>query len=441
MWWLVTPDGHALYSNGPTGIDFVGDHIRGTTDSPYRNANLAKHGSPQAWADATLERLCALGIRTIGGWVGPDDLDLFRERIAYAVNVDFYDVMPRVRSGPATFKPRRDVFDPSGPELARGVAGPGGMLARCAADPWCIGAYVENEVPYAPSLIAGGGHLEAYLSLPPGSPGKLAVQAYFEARHAGDVDAFNRVWDADLASFPDLQRTYFLGDCAPVFGFEDEFCYLREPADRSGDRYGFEAYVAGHLAHLADAVLEEIAPAMLNLGPRIVVAPFAPEVLRALAEPADVMSVNNYDVSGYAAGLIPAEDAQRLFDRGMLVFDPFERLRQLAAITGKPILITEWFYRRARAEMTSFPPFLPEVADAEGQAAAYRQYTDEVLGMPFVIGQHWFQWVDQPIQGRGDGENQLIGIVDVGDELNQPLADTVAEVNADTLRRRWALRR
>lgn len=441
VWWLITPDGHGFFSNGPTGIDFIGDFVRSTDRSPYRDANLARHGSPQAWADATLERLCDLGIRSIGGWVGPSDLDLFRDRIAYAVNIDFYDVMPRLRTGPASFKPRRDVFDPDAEQLAATLAAEGGLLRRCAADPWCIGAYVENEVPYAPSLIAGGGHLEAYLSLPPGSPAKVALQEFFEVRHAGDVASFNQVWGTQFLSFDALQGTYFLGDCPPIFGFEDEFCYLMETPERWADRYGFEAHVAGHLAEMAAAVLRSVEPQMLNLGPRIVVAPFAPQVLEALAAPADVMSVNNYDISSDAAELLGPEYAARLDEFGMLSFDPFERLHRLFEITGKPILITEWFYRRARPDVTSFPPFLPEVADAEAQAEAYRRYMDQLLTMPFVIGQHWFQWVDQPIEGRGDGENQLIGIVDVGDDLNQPLADSVAEWNAATWQRRLRLRR
>lgn len=441
VWWLITPDGHGFFSNGPTGIDFIGDLVRGTDRSPYRDANLARHGSPQAWADATLERLCALGIRSIGGWVGPGDLDLFRDRIAYAVNVDFYDVMPRLRSGPPSFKPRRDVFDPDAEQFAASLAAEGGLLRRCAADPWCIGAYVENEVPYAPSLIAGGGHLEAYLSLPPGSPAKVALQRYFEDRHGGDVGSFNRVWDTHFLSFEALQDTYFLGDCPPIFGFEDEFCYLAETPERWADRYGFEAHVAGRLAEMAAAVLRSVEPQMLNLGPRIVVAPFAPQVLEALAAPADVMSVNNYDISGDAAQMLGPEYAARLDELGMLSFDPFERLRRLVEITGKPILITEWFYRRTRPGVTSFPPFLPEVPDAEAQAEAYGRYMDELLMMPFVVGQHWFQWVDQPVEGRGDGENQLIGIVDVGDDLNQPLADTVAEWNSVIWQRRLSLRR
>jgi len=440
VWWFITPEGHGLFSNGPTGIDFVGDFIGGTSRSPYRDTNLTKHGSASAWAAATMDRLCDLGIRTIGGWVGPDDLDLFQGQIAYAVNVDFYEAMPRLRTGPATLKARRDVFDPAAAELAQALAADGGMVARCAADPWCIGAYVENEAPYAPSLLAGGGHLEAYLSQAPQAPSKLALQDFFTTRYAGRIDEFNAVWGTTLNSFDDLQQRYAIGSCAPLFGFEDDVCYLGESRKRIEDRYAFEAHVAGRIAELADAVLDGANPQMLNLGPRIVVSAFAPEVLRALAAHADVMSVNNYDVEDYAGEILAPAYHAALAELDMLSFDPFARLEQIARITDKPVLITEWFYRRARPGVSTFPPFLPEVADGAAQAEAYRRYVEAILEMPFIVGHHWFQWVDQPIEGRGDGENQLIGIVDIDDELNQPLAATVAELNSVTIASRLRLR-
>ena len=32
-----------------------------------------------------------------------------------------------------------------------------------------------------------------------------------------------------------------------------------------------------------------------------------------------------------------------------------------------------------------------------------------------MIGTHWFQWLDEPVTGRMDGENYNIGMVDVTD--------------------------
>ncbi|HZR80435.1 MAG TPA: hypothetical protein VFD92_04985 [Candidatus Binatia bacterium] len=49
--------------------------------------------------------------------------------------------------------------------------------------------------------------------------------------------------------------------------------------------------------------------------------------------------------------------------------------------------------------------------------------------------------MDQPREGRRDGENQWIGVVDIQDDLRQPLADAMREVNATLVARRAALAR
>ena len=37
------------------------------------------------------------------------------------------------------------------------------------------------------------------------------------------------------------------------------------------------------------------------------------------------------------------------------------------------------------------------------------------LQHPLMVGAHWFQYSDQPLTGRGDGENYRIGFVDITD--------------------------
>lgn len=440
VWWFVTPEGHVLFSTGVTGVDTVGDVVRGSERAPYRENILRRYGSFEAWAENTTQRLCTLGFRVLGGWMAAGDLDLFAQRFPYTVNVDVYDTFPVVRGGPPSLRPRRDVFVPDAWERARTVAGPGSLVERCARDPWCIGVYVENEVPYMPSLLAGGGHLDVYLSQPPGSPGKRAVEEFFRQRYDNDVAAFQRTWGVAIADFGQIQNLTALGSCAPTLGYADDLCYLREPEARRQDRFAFEARVAGHVAEIAAAVLAGTGSDVLDLGPRAVVGPFAPEVVRALAAPAGVFSTNNYDIAAYARTLLPPGTEQHLRTLGFTSLDPFERLTDFWQIAGKPILVTEWFYRRARPQ-GSFPPFLPEVPDGATQASAYRQYMERLLALPFVVGAHWFQWVDQPQEGRRDGENQLIGVVDIEDNLNEPLATTMAEVQHTIVARRLALER
>jgi hypothetical protein len=56
-WWLVTPDGHAVFSKGVGHPRFRAERGIGLDYSPYERAVAAKYGTQQAWADATARRL------------------------------------------------------------------------------------------------------------------------------------------------------------------------------------------------------------------------------------------------------------------------------------------------------------------------------------------------------------------------------------------------
>ena len=416
---LFTPLGNMFYASGPTGIDAIGDYIGGTSESPYNDAIIARYGNETAWADETYKRMCRFGMRAMGGWVNDVDVARFAGRLAYAVNVDIYAAMPAVPTDPGSPKPRRDVFVADARDRAERAVRSKTLVTRCASDPWCIGVYVENEAPYAPSFFGAGSHLDVYLTEPAGTAGKVALQKFFMRRYP-DVRTFNAVWNTTLSDWSDFQSLTALGPCPASPDWTDDFCVINGPDPQRVDRENFEAEVAGNNARLADSVLAAIEPAMLNLGPRLVIESHSPKVLRAISAPADIVSVNNYDVADAASLILTPELKARYAQLGYLSFEPFRRLRQIAAITRKPIWVSEWFYRVARPE-GSRPPILPERPDPRTRADAAARYLDELLAMPFVVGDSWFQWPDQPIEGRADGENQLIGIVDINDNPNEPL--------------------
>jgi len=438
---LFSPLGHVFYASGATGIEPTGDYVRDTTSAPYHDAIIARYGNEAAWADATFARLCRLGMRTIGGWVSLPDVERFAGQLAYTVNIHVTAALPEVPTAPSSLRPRRDVFVADAPARVRAYVHSQPLVLRCARDPWCIGVFVDNEYELAPALFAGGSHLDVYLSQPADAAGKRALQSFFERRYRGSLRRFNATWGTALRAWSEIQQLVALGDCPPTPGWTDDLCVLGEPARRFADRMAFEALVAGRSARLADRALDEIEPAMLNLGPRLVVAPYARPLLRAIARHVDVLSVNNYDVRAVADAILTPAQRARMAQLGLLGFDPFERLHQLAETTRKPLWISEWFYRQARPGVSSYPPFLPERPDASSRAAAAAAYLDAILAMPFVVGDSWFQWQDQPLEGRFDGENQLIGIVDIDDNLNQPLADTLARLYGQAIARRFGSRR
>jgi len=64
----------------------------------------------------------------------------------------------------------------------------------------------------------------------------------------------------------------------------------------------------------------------------------------------------------------------------------------------------------------------------EDRAMAYIRFMQGVLVHPNFIGAHWFQYRDQPLTGRGDGEAYQIGFVDVADTPYEELCQAARKV-------------
>jgi hypothetical protein len=128
-------------------------------------------------------------------------------------------------------------------------------------------------------------------------------------------------------------------------------------------------------------------PNHLNLGMRSGGRPTDAEIRAARAF--DVYSVNIYDYEVKA-----------------------DRVRRIAELTGKPILIGEFHFGTPGRGLAAS---LVQVRDQAERGVAYRYYVENAFAMPEMIGTHWFQWADQPSTGRFDGENYNIGLVDVTD--------------------------
>ncbi|MEM6312698.1 MAG: beta-agarase, partial [Planctomycetota bacterium] len=75
-----------------------------------------------------------------------------------------------------------------------------------------------------------------------------------------------------------------------------------------------------------------------------------------------------------------------------------------------------------------FHPGLSGVPTQAGRADAYRTYVMSGLAQPHIVGVHWFQYVDQAISGRSDGENYNAGFVDITDQPYTELTETAREL-------------
>jgi hypothetical protein len=147
-------------------------------------------------------------------------------------------------------------------------------------------------------------------------------------------------------------------------------------------------------------------PNHLNLGMRSGGKPTAAEI-RA-ARDFDVYSVNIYDYE------VPAP-----------------RVRQIAELTGKPVLIGEFHFGTPGRGLAAS---LVQVRDQAARGQAYRYYVENAFAMPELVGTHYFQWADQPSTGRDDGENYNIGLVDVTDRPYPDLVKALQETHRRALR-------
>jgi len=151
-------------------------------------------------------------------------------------------------------------------------------------------------------------------------------------------------------------------------------------------------------------VMKRVAPDKLYLGSRVHSqnARFggSQEVAAAAAKYCDVVSINRYR------------------------FSPSDL--RIPEGAGKPIIIGEFHFGALDRGMLH--PGLRAVGDQEQRAQAYRHYLEEALKHPNIVGAHWFQYREQVVTGRSDGENFQIGFVDIADRPSSELIEVARSI-------------
>jgi hypothetical protein len=99
---------------------------------------------------------------------------------------------------------------------------------------------------------------------------------------------------------------------------------------------------------------------------------------------------------------------------------PREKTLEIAKIVQRPILFTEF---HAGVAERGYAAALVMVKDQTERGVAYQYYVERSAALAPVIGTHHFAWVDEPVLGRGDGENYNFGFVD---QTDQPYAELLA---------------
>lgn len=407
-WWFIDPKGRRFISKGVTTVQYAQDNIQRTDRSPYRETNDAKYGSVANWRKAVAPRLMGWGINTLGAWADAElaTIDVNGQYLAYAPNLNLGALFlgtPREVWLRGEFP---NVFDPRFEAFARQKA-----QDECAPrkdDPRILGWFTDNELRWAADWRDKDELLSVFLELPANAAGKRAAVDWLRNRY-GDVAKLNAVWKTDFASWDDLQVAEFK---QPVDTLEVRSTGrgTKEARDFVGDSDAFLAVIAEQYFRIATEAIKAADPNHLIFGPRFAYVP-AQSVVTAAAKYLNAISFNSYTL------------------------DPSGTIDQYSAF-NLPAIIGEFSFVSddSGVPSTSEGNLALHVKDQKQRALAFKNYVSAGLRHPNLIGYHWFEHVDQPKEGRFDGQNANYGIVDIEDKPYLPLAEMMAEVNADAER-------
>ncbi len=471
-WWMVDPEGYLFFSHGPanvrmanmttaTGIDYQNDSIRkvyadevtpedsmgiiaipneiretaqvvsevrhkmfqwlpdyddeladhysyrrsthigpvehGETFSFYR-ANLERRYGEQEpesyikkWEQVTLDRMKEWGFTSFGNWVDPAFYP--NEQVPYFANGWIIGDFQTLQPGVPRWSPMPDFFDPLFRERAEATISV--IAEEVQNSPWCAGIFVDNEKAWGElegSVVARYGVITDALS-------KDASESYAKAAYTEHlkekyetIDALNAAWETTIADW-----------------------------DAFGKSLTFETYSDAHVADLSEMLemlgeqyftvvhgtLEKYLPDHLYMGARMANWGMPPEIIKASVKYSDALSFNIYE--------------NGVQEKNWAFFKDIDL----------PVVIGE-FHIGIGQNSGMYNPGIVHAYDHEDRANAYKRYMKSVLENPYIVGAHWFQYMDEPVTGRTyDGENANIGFVTVTDTPYPLLTGAVKEVMTD----------
>lgn len=383
VWWLVDPLGCAFTSKGVNHVSPYGDYSPTLGYSPYERWVKAKHENVDAWLEATVLRLRSWGFNTIGSW----SYEQFFLQMPYTV---ILDVMASYGfNWVAGTVP--DIFDAKFEEHAESVA-----VSKCeprARDPLLLGYFLDNELRWGPDWRSQKHLLDDFAKLPAKAPGKRVAAEVLTEACGGSLAELGRELGIKLESFDDL--LHFSGEI-PAGGVFDKARSLF--LKRFAERY-FSVAVSSVKRH---------DPNHLVLGVRFAGLPPS-EVLEAAGRYFDVVTVNFYTYGSHEP--------------------PIDALKRVYELTGKPVMVTEFSYKAMDSGLPNTKGASEPVKTQKERSYFTARYVLKIIELPYVVGYHWFQYTDQPKEGRFDGENSNYGLVKIDDEPWELLTKVFSYVN------------
>mgnify|MGYP000932434756 CR=1 FL=1 len=384
-WWLVDPQGCAFWSIGVdciraessanvAGIEQVfkpalpdpadASHLWTVRDDA-RLFNALAHNLERAWGPAWREQWLALTARrlrrhcvnTIGNWSDP--------ALHGTCGVPYVFTMAGFpRTATAVFRDFPDVY--AGEYQANSRAFAAQLTAR-RDDRAMIGYFMTNEPQWA---FVGELDIGAQILMTDTPSATRDALISMLSGTYRSVAALNAAWGARLASFADLAHAQDLRTC---------------PGHAADTRAFTKAAVERYVRVPAEAC-RAVDAHHLNLGLRW--AWIHSDYQMAGAGVLDAFSINCYQLKPDAA-----------------------QMASLAGTAGKPIIIGEFHIGSLDRGLPSGG--IRTTRTMAESVKAYQHYLEHAAALPDVIGAHYFQWNDQHVMGRFDGENMQIGLHDI----------------------------
>ena len=399
-WWLVDPEGRLFFSQG---IDVLRSHTDSTkaTDTnknwfafpvnskylPFNDWNLEKkYGKTDYDADyyATLsKRLDHWGMNTIGNW-GKSDL-MALGHTPYTVQLtDYNGWLPKIAGSDLKFY---DVFDPRYVEAMKNLVATAQKrspeVTKSLTDPMCIGYFIDNELNYGNrGRQVLGDHV---LRSPATQASKKEFVNDLKAQYS-EIGKLNAAWETN---YTDWDALLTKTDVPTSKGFRtDSGNFFRKTVDQ--------------YFRLCRDAIKSVAPHRLYLGSRFIATDAVRKPLYdASFKYCDVLTLNVYSHSVANLGS-----------------DDFPDM---------PVMLGE-FHLGVRDRGMFSPSSVPVGVTQAERALAYTRFLQGALVHPNIVGTHWFQFRDQPLTGRWDGEGYCIGFVDVADTPYPELIRATREI-------------
>ncbi|MCW5557127.1 MAG: beta-galactosidase [Verrucomicrobiae bacterium] len=246
-------------------------------------------------------------------------------------------------------------------------------------DPWCIGFFVDNELPWADTSYRENELGQGALSAPATQPAKIAFIRQLQGKYP-NIASLNKAWATAFTSWEQILVTSVKLTTTQV-------------ANARTDLSLFFAQTADTYFSKVRAVMQAKAPRKLYLGSRF--SRLSSLALRSASRYCDIISLNHY-------GRSPLQILNRRLPDNYTFRE---------CVGDKPLLMSEFSFSGLDGGLID--NYGIAGLDEEDRAQLYKQFVYDALVEPSLVGTHYYRFVSEMVTGRSfDGEAKITGLID-----------------------------